>query len=239
MASCLRLQRIAGDRRDPLAQLPPAARRLVDAGGDVVGGAQGEEVGQQVDADPAHEAAHGRIGPVGGVGEHVVAHQAPDARRSRPEVRGAGSRICSAMSAPSRSWCEEVAIGQRRRLADVVQQPGQAQHRIRRPAGRRRRAASGRARRPPAAWPAGRRAGRPARGAARPAAPAAPSARRRCDGGAAPARMRISSSRTRSPERPAASGAWRADRRLGRRIEPQVESGWPVERPAGGGARPR
>ena len=82
-------------------------------------------------ADLADEPADRRVGPVRLVAEHVVADEVDDAladgpRRAQPIEERAGQLR------PDGVVADEVAVGERRRLADVVEQRGQPDDRARR-----------------------------------------------------------------------------------------------------------
>jgi hypothetical protein len=125
------LERIADDGRHPLAQLVPAVRGIDDSGGHVIRRSQREELGQQVDPDASHEAAHGGIGPVGGIGEHVVADQARDPRdlgARRPQAQ----QDLLGHERPIAVVVQEVAVRKGGRLPDVVEEACESQHGVRR-----------------------------------------------------------------------------------------------------------
>ena len=127
-----RIERVAAHRGERThAQLRGAAgRSLADPGRRVVRVAQGEEVLQQVRANATDEAAHRRIGPLGPVGEHVLADQPRDARRVVARDAEPAQQALGELS-PLVLMTDEVAVGQGRGLAEVVEQSGQAQEGVR------------------------------------------------------------------------------------------------------------
>ena len=152
---------LGGDPRPELVQPARAGRQPRP---DVVGLAQVEQLVERAIADRGHlpdEPPDGRVGPARLVAEHVLADELDDpvadgARRSEPVEEGAGQL------GADRVVAHEPAVGERRRLADVVEERRQADDRPRR---RRRIDRTG------ACGPTGPRRG-PCSGARRAAPPA-------------------------------------------------------------------
>ena len=198
----------ARDLRSTRASSSSWTRRPSSAAPDarVVGSTQREQERPIRPLDAADEAAHRRIRPGGLVAVHVV-RDAPRRLRStswRAEAQPLEDGPRQVRADPVMP--DEVAVGRRRRLADVVEERRHPGHRRRRLGPRRRRRGCGRARRPGRASPAARRAAPRPRAAPRRAARAARggAARSTADGRAS---MRPSSSRSRSPETVATVGA--------------------------------